>query len=128
MNPKYPKSGKSSEESLKPVTEDETLGLEEDREIIQRMQNGLEHLERSVPVFPPSLAQLGQQLAEHRQTLRRRLYRDLAIFMIVAVCILAGTIAVLASAPGVWIGVQAAALLAVPVVIARHRRKRVEDA
>lgn len=126
MKPNYPKSVKHNEERQQPSIEEEAIESEES-EFIKGMNRGLELLERSVPVFPPNVELLERQLAEHRQTIRRRLQRDLAIFLLIAIGVLTGTIAVLSSAPVVWVGVQIAAMLAVPVVIALHRRRRVED-
>jgi Flp pilus assembly protein TadB len=126
MKPNYPKSVKHNEERQRPSAADEAFEPEES-EFIEGMNRGLELLERSVPVFPPNVELLERQLVEHRQTIRRRLQRDLAIFLLIAIGVLTGTIAVLSSAPVVWVGVQIAAMLAVPVVIALHRRRRVED-
>lgn len=117
--------GRNSIMEKKHVTPEMTE--EEEMEIVKRIQTGLDGLERISPVDTPDRQWFQDQVSRHQKLLRRRFIKDLLIFLSIASIVLSVSLAALARMPAVYLSLQAAALLAVPVIWTVNRRKRVND-
>jgi hypothetical protein len=106
---------------------DDTGLSEEDAETIRLLRDGLDCLESLAPVFEPAPHWFEAQIEEHAARIRKRFVRDLAIFLSVAVVVLFGLAAAILKVPAAFIVLQAAALLAAPLVALRLYRKRVKS-
>lgn len=94
-------------------------------ELFNDLREGLELLERTVPPpMTPDVRVLERKLAEHGKLMRAKLIRELTVFVLAALLLNAGLIAVLASAPKLGIAVQIAAALAGPAVLIWRRARR----
>jgi hypothetical protein len=93
---------------------------------VRLLREGLAGLNHSFPVDTPDAEWFERRIEGARKELKRRLIRDLVLFLLLA----AGLLTVMAMAilhlPAIFIALQAAGLLAVPFVIARGSRKRVQ--
>lgn len=77
----------------------------EDLSVIQEFNQGLEVLD-NFPVYTPSLQWFEQMVLEEQQKVKRKLMKDLSIFMIVAVLILSGIILSLYHMPFLFMSLQ----------------------
>lgn len=100
---------------------------EEELQTVKQIQAGLNALEQMCSVNTPGRQWFEEQIAQHQKLLRRRFIRDLLLFLSLAFVVLSASLAALARIPAVYFALQAAAVLAVPVIWAANRRKRVKD-
>ncbi|MEH7333637.1 YxlC family protein [Neobacillus drentensis] len=74
---------------------------------ISKMQEGLNKMEQ-IPVYSPDLQWFEQMVLVEKQRIRKKLIRDLSIFLIVAIIILCGIMISLFQMPAVFIFLQIA--------------------
>lgn len=98
-----------------------------DEELIGMLRSGLDTLDRTVPVVPPEQHRLALQLEEHEAALRKSFIRELAMFITVAVLVLAGMVAAVWRVPVLFVILQTISVLAVPAFLLSQRRKRVKQ-
>lgn len=115
-----------AEEEVRPEPADAGDAAEE-AETVRLLRGALDRLDTLAPVFEPELHRLEARLEEHAAFLRRRLIRDLALFLTVASIVLSGLAAVILKVPAVFLLLQAAALAAAPVFIIGFYRKKVNS-
>ncbi|GIP35446.1 DUF5345 family protein [Paenibacillus sp. J2TS4] len=96
----------------------------EDETLLAELREGLEKLDRSIPVFPPEIHWFQEQVLQHRKELKRKLLLDLLLFFTIAVIVLAGTAAVMLNTPSVYIYFQIFVSALAPVILWVTRRKR----
>ncbi|WP_223592981.1 YxlC family protein [Neobacillus bataviensis] len=74
---------------------------------ISKMQEGLNKMEQ-FPVYSPDLQWFEQMVLAEKQRIRKKLIRDLSIYLIVAIIILCGIMISLFQMPAVFIFLQIA--------------------
>ncbi|MFF2446291.1 YxlC family protein [Neobacillus sp. NPDC058068] len=77
----------------------------QDSAAIHELQEGLHHLDQ-FPVYTPDLSWFEQRVAAEKQQIRKKLIRDLSIFLIIALIILTGIIVSLFQMPVVFMFLQ----------------------
>lgn len=100
--------------------------LGNDPELIGLLRSGLDSLDRAVPFIAPRQQWLLVQLEERRRLARRGFIRDVTLFILTALFILAGLTAAYFQALSVFLLLQAAGLLALPAVLLMREWKRVK--
>jgi hypothetical protein len=77
----------------------------QDSAAIHELQEGLHHLDH-FPVYSPDLSWFEQRVAAEKQQIRKKLIRDLSIFLIIALIIITGIIVSLFQMPVLFIFLQ----------------------
>ncbi|WP_135556851.1 DUF5345 family protein [Paenibacillus cymbidii] len=98
-----------------------------DADVTEAVQAALEWLDREQAPTPPDPAITLALLEEHDRVLRRRFLRDLLLFALLAVCVLAAMFGLYAATPAALLALQAAAVTLAPLLVARLYRKRVKE-
>ncbi|MNI20980.1 hypothetical protein D3C73_744790 [compost metagenome] len=83
--------------------------------VIEELERGLTHLDQTTPAFTPNLAWFEQQVAEEKRKLRTRLFRDLALFWLIALLALTISYTLLTQQPTAFLTLQAVIVI-VPMV------------
>lgn len=86
----------------------------------------LDKLDRLAEPNEPDGYQMKRMVEAVRKESRRKLVRDLTLFLLLAAVLLAGYVFVMVGRPGLFLAIQLAAVAAVPfVLLAAFRGKRV---
>ncbi|UOE56605.1 YxlC family protein [Bacillus sp. CMF12] len=73
---------------------------------VKKIEDGLESLEENVPVYTPDLQFFEHLVAEQKQSMKRKLIRDLAIFTVAALLIVTSVLFMLYQVPAVFFIMQ----------------------
>ena len=96
----------------------------QDEAVIAALRLSLDQLDRTAPAIAPDVRVLERQLDIHRKTMRKRLLRELALFIFTAFALLAGLLSLYAQSSTLLLLVQIAAVTIMPYALLRMRRKR----
>ncbi|MFJ7728004.1 YxlC family protein [Neobacillus sp. NPDC097160] len=77
----------------------------QDFDTIHELQEGLQRIDQ-FPVYSPNLQWFEQMVIQEQQTKRKKLFRDLSVFFMIALIILSGMIITLYQMPVIFILVQ----------------------
>lgn len=101
----------------------------EDLATIGRLQSGWNALDLENPLSAPPLQWFEQRIAEHRETMKAKLFRDLSLFLLASFIMIAVSLVAYIQFPLLYLGIQAAAIFIVPLcfraVSVQNKRKRV---
>lgn len=99
----------------------------DERSTLDEMKQGLDQLDRLHPVYTPDLQWFQAKIAAEQKKLRRRLLQDLLLFWLVAAVVLTITLAVFTQHRGLYLILQALAILVPAVWLLRtNARKQVD--
>ncbi|WP_026584517.1 YxlC family protein [Bacillus sp. J33] len=73
---------------------------------IKQIEDGLESLEENVPVYTPDLQFFEQLVIEQKQMMKKKLMKDLAIFIVMALLIVSSVLFMLYQLPVVFFILQ----------------------
>lgn len=73
---------------------------------VKQIEEGLDSLEENVPVYTPDLQFFEHLVMEQKQTMKKKLMRDLAIFTVVALLIVSSVLFMLYQLPVVFFILQ----------------------
>ncbi|WP_370225167.1 YxlC family protein [Cytobacillus sp.] len=88
------------------------LQLEQDHQdenflaAVKKIEDGLESLEENVPVYTPDLQFFEHLVAEQKQSMKRELIKDLAIFTVAALFIVTSVLFMLYQVPAAFFILQ----------------------
>lgn len=88
------------------------LQLEQDHQdekllaAVKEIEDGLETLEETIPVYTPDLQFFENLVAEQKQAMKRKLIRELAIFTVAALLIVTSVLFMLYQVPSVFFILQ----------------------
>jgi hypothetical protein len=106
----------------------ESVSQQSEQELIGDLQSALDCLDDLAPAAAePQLAWITAQLEEHRTVMRRRLIRDLALFVVFALALLTGVACILLKLPALFIIMQIVSFVAIPIVLFKNQWKRVRQ-
>lgn len=74
--------------------------------VMKEIEEGLESIERSAPVYTPNLEWFENLVIEEKQTLRKKLIFDVVAFTLVSVLILSTVLFLLSRIPVIFIAAQ----------------------
>lgn len=103
-----------------------TTNRDEDLETIVRIMSGLDELEKAEPVFTPSPQWFDNLVEEHSKVIKRKLVRDLVLFLTVAFVVLFITLGSLVKVPAAYWILQIGVFAAPLYLLTAERRKRVK--
>ncbi|MCM3706301.1 MULTISPECIES: YxlC family protein [Cytobacillus] len=90
------------------------LQLEQDHQdeklftAVKEIEDGLETLEETIPVYTPDLQFFENLVAEQKQAMKRKLIKELAIFTVAALLIVTSVLFMLYQVPSVFFILQGA--------------------
>jgi hypothetical protein len=85
-------------------------------ELLTLLNAGLERFDAEYPVAAPDVWSLQQELALHKQAIRRKRKRDLLLFLLAAASLALGTVALFLFRPGAFLAFEAVTVMA-PVLV-----------
>lgn len=110
-----------------PAAESKPAQEPDDAHVTEAVHAALDWLDREQAPAPPDPASLEALLEQHGRVLRRRLFRDLLLFALLAACVFAAMFGLYAATPAALLALQAAAVTLAPLLVARIYRKRVKQ-
>lgn len=100
---------------------------QEDERLIETLRSGLGDLDRLAQFDPPDERQLLAMITEHERSVRRQWRRELGMFLMLALLILAMTLMMLLYKPKAYLMFQCAVLVATPLLGLLAAGKRVKN-
>jgi len=101
---------------------------EHDLALIESLRGDLDDLDRLAYTELPELNALAANIAEHQTAMRRKFWRDLGIFLLIALCLLGAFFAISMQIPYAFAAIQLLAAIGVPIALLLYKaaRKRVK--
>ena len=95
----------------------------EDELTVKQLVDGLEKLDQWNPVSTPDLQWFQQNVELEKKRLRKKLWKDLLIFISVAVALLTVLVAFVYREPIIFVYFQLVGIILLPLVINKTRKK-----
>ncbi|MEX2104812.1 MAG: YxlC family protein [Bacilli bacterium] len=99
----------------------------EEQETVEQLQATFTKLDEWFPAFTPDLKWFEQQVEAEKRRLHKKMFRELAIFWLVALFILGVVFAILNRQPFALLYIQLIGILALPFALRSERRKKVNS-
>ena len=96
---------------------------DEDELTVKQLIDGLEKLDQWNPVSTPNLQWFQQNVELEKKRLRKKLWKDLLIFISVAVALLTVLVAFVYREPIIFVYFQLVGIILLPLVINKTRKK-----
>ncbi|MED1145148.1 YxlC family protein [Bacillus paralicheniformis] len=99
----------------------------DEKETITQLKRELERMDDTFVPPVPQVFELNQRLARFKQERKRALKKELLCFIVMALVILSAYLTISVQVPAVFIMVQGAALILLPVLALLEKRRRAAD-
>ena len=97
----------------------------DDQDIINEINIGLEKVDNAYSTYTPNLQWFEQMVIREKEVARKKFIRDLVIFFIIVITVISLLIITIFHAPIVFLIVQVAVSIGLPLGVYLHHRKRV---
>jgi Family of unknown function (DUF5345) len=98
----------------------------QDLEAIHKLEEGLNQVDQ-FPVYTPDLQWFEQMVLAEQQRIRKKLFKDLTIFIIIALCIISAMLISLYQIPVIFIFLQITSTAFIALYTISGFRKKVEN-
>jgi Flp pilus assembly protein TadB len=114
------------------MTEDKIIHIKKkqqqqefDSDLIDKINTGLSQMDNAYQTYTPNVQWFEQMVLKEKEAARKRLVKELIIFFISAITILSLLVVTIFKAPVIFLVVQVAVIIALPIVVYIHHRKQV---